>query len=132
MRKGVVNDIASLLSQIIQNYPSFKENQAEGIVNKALEVIKDIVDWGSLELFVGNMPYIVHFLGNDSLQTASAKCIYSIIDKGMDPKKKLDLFDSLGLIHILNQWDPFLTVTEEDFGKMVFSYFYIILDGSNN
>ncbi len=127
MRKSAVNNIALLISQIVQNHTNFKEQNASQIVVKALEVATGVVDWASLDLFVGNLPYLVQFLGVPALQAASAKCLYSIIDKGMDPGKKLDMFDSLGLVHILNQWDPAVATEEEDFGKSVCSA-NVILD----
>jgi len=37
----------------------------------------------------------------------------------MDPKKKLDMFDSLGLLHILGQWNPVLSVSSEKKHELV-------------
>jgi len=136
MRKRVINDITGFLNNIIQNYSGFKEHNSAHLVVKALDIASQIIDWASLDLFLGNLHIFVQFLGIPQLQTNSAKCIYSIIDKGMDPKKKLDMFDSLGLLHILGQWNPVLSVSsgsEEEFGKNVF--FTLIKpckDGGNN
>ena len=136
MRQRVINDVAGFLSQIIQNYSGFQERGVGHLVVKSLDVSTGIIDWASLDLFLGNLPILVQFLGVPALQTSSAKCIYSIIDKGMDPKKKLDMFDSLGLLHILNQWDPALTASQEEFGRAV-SLFRVpltlsTLDGCDN
>jgi len=119
MRKKVINDIAAFLGQLVQNFGSFKESNRLGILGKGLEVMMQLIDWANLDLFVGNLPALVHFLGVNTLQTPSAKCLYSIIDKGMDAKKKLDMFDSLGLLHILSQWNPSLPNSNEEFGQMV-------------
>ena len=119
MRKGIVNKIAELLALIIKGFEEFKKNNSIQIVVKALNVMTGIIDWASLDLFMGNLPLLVQFLGMANLKTPSAKCIYSIIDKGMDPKTKLDMFEYLNLINILAQWDPNTTVSEEEFGKAV-------------
>jgi hypothetical protein len=119
MRERVINDIAVFLGQLVQNYGSFKECNKVGVLGKGLEVMMQVIDWTNLDLFVNNLPALVHFLGIDTLQTSSAKCLYSIIDKGMDAKKKLDMFDSLGLLHILSQWNPSLSNNNEEFGRAV-------------
>ncbi len=126
MRESVVNDIAFLIKQVIENYCYFKENGAEKVVAQALEVMEKIVDWASVDLFLANLPAIIQFLGVPALQTASAKCIYSIIDKGMAAAVKISLFESLNLIPILSQWDPTVPGRDEDFQKSVSSTRHVI------
>ncbi len=119
MRKNVVNDIAFLVQQVITNHAVFKQHKAEKLVAQALEVTEKIVDWASLELFLGNLPQIVQFLGVRALQTPSAKCIYSIVDKGMDAALKIAMLENLNLIQIIAQWDPTALGSDEDFQKIV-------------
>ena len=119
MRKSIVNDIAFLLQQVIENYTFFRDNGAENVVAQALEVLQQVVDWAKVELFLSSLPMIVQFLGVRGLQTQAAKCLYAIIDKGMDAALKMSLFDNLNLVAILSQWDPRIPGHDEDFQKIM-------------
>ena len=119
LRNEVVKDLALLLQQIVTNQPVFKMINADRVVVKALEVIEKLIDWTNLELFIPNLPYLAYFLKDSLLQTASAKCIYSFIYKGMEPIIKLQLIDRLNLISILSEWDPSIQVLDEAFSQTV-------------
>lgn len=127
MRHSVLNDIAFLLKEIINNSQSFKESKAEIIVNHGLQVMEQLLDWGNLELFLINLQNIVQFLGDPTLQKNSAKCLYAIIDKGMVPKNKLLLIEGINLVNILTQWNPSTQGNDEDFQRSV-----IIITCNNN
>lgn len=119
IRKSVINDIALLLQQIIENQPLFKAQDADRIVAKSLEVMERLMDWANLDLFLSNLPYLVLFLKDPILQTPSAKCIYSIIYKGMEPIVKLQLIEKLNLIAILSEWDPSSPGQDENFCQVM-------------
>jgi len=117
MRKNVVNDIAFLIQQIIQNYEFLRANSFSVVIGQALEVLEKTVDWVKVELFTENLPFIIQFLGIPELQVQAAKSLYAIIDKGMDPAIKISLLKSLNLIFILSQWNPKIPGHNEDFQK---------------
>ncbi len=119
LRDEVVNDVAQLLQQVVEGQPQFKALGADRIVAKALEVMEKLIDWTNPELFVANLPRLVGFLKDPILQTASAKCIYSFIYKGMEPLVKLQLVARLDLVGILGEWDPSLRAQDEAFSQIV-------------
>ena len=119
MRGNVVPAIAQLLQQVIESQALFHSRGADRLVARALEVMEKVMDWTSLDLFLHNLPQLVFFLQEPQLQTPSAKCLFSIISKGMEPMAKLHLLEKLNLTTILTQWQPAAPGQDEAFGQTV-------------
>ena len=91
IRALAINDILFLFNQVLVNYAVFDEET----VNESLEVLADLVDWNSLELFGPTVPTFTAFLANNSYRTSAFVCVHSMIHKGMDYPQKVELIANL-------------------------------------
>lgn len=65
---------------MLQNYEMFDEE----IVNDALEVMAQLIDWNSLELFAGDVELFKSFLTKEQFRNTAMQCLHAFVHKGMD------------------------------------------------
>ncbi|CDW81505.1 exportin-t [Stylonychia lemnae] len=101
IRKGAINDIIFVLSQVLQNYQLFDEE----MVNDTLEVMGQLIDWNALELFGGLIELFKSFLNNPKYRANAISCFHSIVYKGMDYPQKVELIVNLQFLDILESFE---------------------------
>lgn len=89
MRKRVIEDAAA-------HWKRYLEEDSPEIATMTLMVLADYIDWIPLETALQFIPYIQRLRS-----VASLKCLTSLVQKGMDPAKKLQLLTSLNLLPYL-------------------------------
>lgn len=92
MRKRVIGDATQL-------WKVYLSEDSPEIANMTLGVLADYIDWIPLEVALEFLPFM-HLNPPQSL-LPSLKCLTSLVNKGMDPSKKLDLLTNLNLIPAL-------------------------------
>eukprot|EP01022_Parablepharisma_sp_SALTPOND_P000947 TRINITY_DN105311_c2_g1_i1.p1 TRINITY_DN105311_c2_g1~~TRINITY_DN105311_c2_g1_i1.p1 ORF type:complete len:550 (-),score=42.74 TRINITY_DN105311_c2_g1_i1:2202-3851(-) len=113
MRKKVVADIVFLLSQILDNADFLGAHAAGQLVTKSLVVSEKFIAWTSVETFLERVPKYVELLGNKAFQVNAAKCIYALLEKGMEPIAKLSIIEKYHLLEILAKVDISSSENEE-------------------
>ena len=98
LRSDGINDIVSLLFQIIQNH-QFLDIK---LVKNSMRVIARLIDWNQLHIFTDCVNYITEKLMNNFLLSESLEVINSIIHKGMDPPQKVEVIKYLKINQILD------------------------------
>lgn len=80
IRAGIAPDLVFVINQLLQNPAVFNED----IVDDALEVLSQLVDWLPLELFVPMIDLIKQYLQSPKFRVNALEALHSFVHKGMD------------------------------------------------
>ena len=92
LRKQVITSAAGLWKQYLTS-------DSPEIATATLLVLADYIDWIPLEVALEFLPFVEKF--QNTARMPALKCLNSLITKGMDPNKKLELINQLGVITFL-------------------------------
>lgn len=78
--REVIRDVVFVLMQALQNHQWFDEET----VDDALEVMSQLIDWNSLDLFGDCIETFKMFLKSEKYRTNALHCLHAFVYKGMD------------------------------------------------
>jgi len=94
MRESVLSPAATLWLQTLQS-----ENLQ--LIAATFQVISPYIDWIPIEITFTFIPFMIKYVSNEQCQIPAINCLESVVAKRMDPKKKLEIIDQIGLIPFL-------------------------------
>ena len=59
-------------------------------VNGSIDILADLIDWNNIALFESIRPLLDPFLNQDDTKLSAIYCIFSLIDKGMEGKERVE------------------------------------------
>lgn len=98
MRDGVLIKAAELWKQIL-------DSQDLELSSGTLTVMVPYIKWIPLEVTLAFFPYFVRYLSCEQTQISALQCIDSIVNKKMDSTKKLQVIRDLKLIDFITKFD---------------------------
>jgi exportin-T len=97
MREGVLNQAAEIWREILAS-------QDQSLVSGTLKVMTAYISWIPLEVTLAFFPYFCEYLKIESTQVPALQCIDSLVNKKMDPNKKLQVIQQLNLLDFVRNF----------------------------
>jgi hypothetical protein len=103
-------------------------NNGVSLINKALEVTSQILDWNKIEIFANLIMLVQNMLGKYEFRGPALEVLHALIDKGMDIQNKILLILQSQILNILAKFDE--NEEDQEFFEIVDeSVFFVLKSG---
>ena len=74
-------------------------------VNGTLDILANLIDWNNVELFEPIRGFLDMFLNEEGTKLSAIQCIFSLIDKGMEGKVRIEQIKKLKFLEKISNVD---------------------------
>lgn len=97
MRQGVLTQASEIWREILSS-------QDLALASATLKVMSVYISWIPLEVSLSFFQYFCEYLKHEATQVPSLQCLDSLVNKKMDPVKKLSIIKQLNLIEFIRNF----------------------------